>query len=287
MAPGQIVTSNEAEETAPYLVIQHTRGWGRLGLDELWQARELLWFLTTREIKGRYRQMALGPIWIALKPVIDMVIFSAIFGGLAKLDSEGLPYPLFTFTAILPWTYFSNAASNAANSLVSRIGMISKVYFPRLVVPLSAVFSSLVDFAVTLMVLVGLLIFYGVKLSPLVLILPLYILLAMAAALGIGLWSAVISVRFRDLRYAVTYALQVAMYATPVAYSATLIPERWQLLYRLNPMYWVIDGFRWVLLGTGEGPKPLMLIPIAIVIVVLVTGTFVFRRFERSVVDLL
>ncbi len=272
---------------APFLVIQHTRGWGQLGLDELWQARELLWFLTTREIKGRYRQMALGPLWIVLKPVIDMVIFSAIFGGLAKLDSEGLPYPLFTFTAILPWTYFSNAASNAANSLVSRIGVISKVYFPRLVVPLSAVFSSLVDFAVTLLVLVGMLIFYGVKLTPLILILPLYILLAMAAALGIGLWSAVISVRFRDLRYAVTYALQVAMYATPVAYSATLIPERWQLLYRLNPMYWVIDGFRWVLLGTGEGPKPLMLIPIAIVIVVLVTGTFVFRRFERSVVDLL
>ncbi len=286
---GEARTQGEAvaRSAAPFLVIERTRGWGRLGLGEAWRARELLWFLTTLEIKGRYRQMALGPLWIVFKPVIDMVIFSLIFGGLAKLDSEGLPYPLFTFTAILPWTYFKNSASGAATSLVTRMGVISKVYFPRLLVPTAAILSNLVDLAITLIILLCMLIFYGVELTPLLLILPLYVVLAMATALGIGLWSAVLAVRFRDMRFAITYALQIATYATPVAYSAALIPERWQLLYRLNPMYWVIEGFRWALLGTGRGPEPLMLIPVAAVAVVLVTGVFVFRRFERNIVDLL
>ncbi len=277
----------QSSADSPLLVIEPTQRWSRLGLGELWRSRELLWFLTTREIKGRYRQMALGPLWIVIKPLVDMVIFSAIFGGLAKLDSEGLPYPLFTFAAILPWTYFSNAVSNSANSLVSRMGVISKVYFPRLVVPLAAVLGNLVDFGITLIILLGMLIFYGVSLTPLLLLLPLYVLLALATALGIGLWSAVFAVRFRDMKFAIGYALQVGMYATPVAYSAALVPEKWQLLYQLNPMYWVIEGFRWILLGTGEGPQPLMLIPIAVVIVVLISGAFVFRRFERTIVDLL
>lgn len=279
--------STETSAAVPVLVVQRTRGWGRLGLGEVWRYRELLWFWTSREIKGRYRQMALGPLWVVIKPLLDMVVFTLIFGGLAKLDSEGVPYPLFTYTAILPWTYFSVAAANSAGSLVSKMPVISKVYFPRLVVPISAVLSNLVDLAVTFAVLLVMLFAYGVPLSPRMLVLPLYVVFAMAAALTIGLWSANLTVRFRDLQFVVNYALQIAMYATPVAYSATLVPERWQTLYRLNPMFWVVEGFRWALLGKGTPPEPLLLVPLGAVAVLLVAGAFVFRRLERNVVDLL
>ncbi len=279
--------SAETSPVVPVLVVQRTRGWGRLGLEEVWRYRELLWFWTSREIKGRYRQMALGPLWVVIKPLLDMVVFTLIFGGLAKLDSEGVPYPLFTYTAILPWTYFSAAAAGSASSLVSKMAVISKVYFPRLVVPISAVLSSLVDLAVTFVVLLGMLVAYGVPLSPRMLILPLYVFFAMATALAIGLWSAALAVRFRDLQFVINYGLQLAMYATPVAYSATLVPERWQTLYRLNPMFWVVEGFRWALLGKGTPPEPFLLVPVTGVAVLLVAGAFVFRRLERNVVDLL
>ena len=271
----------------PTLTIQPTQGWGRLGLGEVWNYRELLWFWTTREIKGKYRQMALGPLWVVIKPVLDMVVFTLVFGGLADLDSEGVPYPLFTYTAILPWTYFSNATTGAATSLVTKMAVISKVYFPRLIVPISAVLASLVDFVVTFGVLLILLVAYGVTPSPQVLFLPLYLLFAVATALAIGLWSASLAVRFRDLQFVITYGLQLAMYATPVAYSATLVPERWQTLYQLNPMFWVVEGFRWALLGKGTPPEPLMLVPVVAVLLLLVSGAFVFRRSERTVVDLL
>jgi lipopolysaccharide transport system permease protein len=268
-------------------VIQPTRGWGKLALHEVWEYRELLWFLTSRDIKGRYRQMALGPLWIVIKPLIHMVIFSVIFGGLAKLPSEGLPYPIFTYTAILPWTYFAGAASASVGSLVSQMHVISKVYFPRLVVPFSAVLSGLVDLFVSFIVLLGMMAYYGFVPNLAVLALPLYILLAMATALGVGLWGATLAVRFRDLQFAIMYGIQVWMYATPVAYTAKLIPERWQLLYQLNPLYWVVEGFRWALLGKGQPPQLLMLIPVGFVVLLLISGAFVFRRTERTIVDLL
>lgn len=277
----------ETSASVPVLVVERTRGWGHLGLEEVWRYRELLWFWTTREIKGRYRQMALGPLWVVIKPLLDMVVFTLVFGGLAKLDSEGIPYPLFTYTAILPWTYFSAAAASSAGSLVVKMAVISKVYFPRLVVPISAVLSSLVDLAVTFVVLLVMLFAYGVPPTPRMLVLPLYVVFAMATALTIGLWSANLAVRFRDLQFVVNYALQLAMYATPVAYSATLVPERWQTLYRLNPMFWVVEGFRWALLGKGTPAEPLMLVPVAGVVVLLIAGTYVFRRLERNIVDLL
>lgn len=285
--PHREIPSSQPRSSTQLLVIQPTRGWGSLGLKELWAYRELLWFLTTREIKGRYRQMALGPLWVVFKPLVDMVLFSLIFGGLAKLDSEGVPYPLFTYTAILPWTFFQTAAANSANSLVTRMNVISKVYYPRLVVPLSAVLSSLVDLVVTFAILLAMIVAYGIDLTPMILILPLYILLAMATALVIGLWSAALTVRFRDLQFVVQYALQVAMYATPVAYSATLVPEKWQFLYRMNPMYWVVEGFRWILLGKGTPPQPQMFLSVGLVLLFLVAGAFVFRRSERTIVDLL
>jgi lipopolysaccharide transport system permease protein len=271
----------------PTLVIQPTRGWSSLALHELWEYRELLWFLTWRDIKGRYRQMALGPLWIIIKPLVNMVIFSVIFGTLAKLPSEGVPYPIFTYTALLPWGYFSSAAGASVDSLVSRMGMISKVYFPRLIVPISAVLSGLVDLAISFLILLGMMPYYGFAPSLAALILPLYVLLATATALAVGLWSAALAVRFRDLSFAVGYGLQAWMYATPVAYTASLIPERWQLLYQLNPMYWVIEGFRWSLLGKGQAPQPLMLLPVGFVVLLLISGAFIFRRTERTIVDLL
>lgn len=273
--------------TKDVLVIQPSRGWSQLELGELWRYREMLWYLTSREVKGRYRQMALGPLWIVLKPLLDMVVFSAVFGGLARLPSEGVPYPLFTFSAIIPWTYFFTAASNSSNSLVQRLTIISKVYFPRLVVPFSAAVAPLVDLAASFVILLGLIVFYGVALTPAILMLPFYALLAFLTAFAIGLWSATLAVRFRDVNYAVTYALRMGMYATPVAYSATLVPERWELLYKMNPMFWVVEGFRWALLGIGHGPEPLMLVPVAGVLVLLVSGAYVFRRLETNIVDLI
>jgi len=271
----------------PHIRIKPNRGWSRLALHELWEYRSLLWFLTARDIKGSYRQMALGPLWIIIKPLVDMVIFSLIFGRLAKLPSDGVPYPIFTYTALLPWTFFSTASIASVGSLVSQMNVISKVYFPRLVVPVSAVLAGLVDLAVSFLVLLGMMAFFGFAPSWAILTLPFYILLAAATALGVGLWGAVIAVRFRDLKNAVTYGIRVWMYATPVAYSASLIPERWQLLYQLNPLFWVVEGFRWALLGIGQPPQPLMLVPVGLVLLLLIWGTFVFKRTERTIVDLL
>lgn len=268
-------------------IIQPTRGWSSLALHELWQYRELLWILTWRDIKARYRQMALGPLWIILKPLVNMVIFSLIFGQLAKLPSDGLPYPIFTYTALLPWTYFSGATKASASSLLSYMHLISKVYFPRLVVPISAVLSGLVDLAISFLVLLGMMTYYGFAPSLALLLLPLYLLLAAVTALGVGLWSAALTVRFRDLSFVVGYGLSAWMYATPVAYSASLIPQRWRILYQLNPMYWVIEGFRRALLGTGQPPQLLMLVPVSFVLLLLLSGAFVFRRTERTIVDLL
>lgn len=280
-------TENLNLSSAPTLVIRPTSGWGSLRLSELWQYRDLLWELTARDVKSRYRQMALGPLWILLVPLVNMVIFSVVFGRLAKLPSEGIPYPIFTYTALLPWTYFSQSTNASVGSLLKSINLVSKIYFPRLIVPISAVLSGLVDLGVSFIVLLGMMVYYRLMPSTAVLFLPGYILLAMATALGVGLWNTNLAVRFRDLRYATTYGLQAWMYATPVAYSASLIPDNWQLVYKLNPMYWVIEGFRWTLLGNGQPPEPLMLIPTTFVGLLLLSGAFVFRRTERTVVDVM
>ncbi len=281
------VEQSQSEPNAPTLVIQPTKGWGRLGLHEIWQYRELLWFMVSRDIKGRYRQMALGPLWIIIKPLVDMVVFSVIFGKLAKLPSDGLPYPIFTFAAILPWTFFANATSNSVNSLINKMHVISKVYFPRIVLPMSAVLGGLVDLMVSFLVLTAMMAYYRITPSAAALALPLYVLLAVATAVGVGLWCTTIAVRFRDLQFAIDYGLQVLKFATPVAYSATLIPGHWQTLYQLNPMFWVVEGFRWALLGKGQPPQPLMLVSVAFVLLLLISGAFVFRRTERTIVDLL
>ena len=286
--PRPFTNHQVATQTAPSAtLIKPTTGWGKLGLGELWQYRELLWYLTVRDIRARYRQMALGPLWVVFKPVASMVIFSLIFGQLAKLPSEGIPYPVFTYTALLPWIYFHSSVQGSVNSLKARMSMISKVYFPRLVVPSSAVLSGLMDLAISSVILLGLMAYFGFVPTVAAMLLPVYLLMAMAAALALGLWTSALEVRFRDFSLALTYGLQGWMYLTPVAYTATLVPERWQLLYKLNPLYWVIEGFRWGLLDKGQPPELLMLAPIGFTLLGLVSGVYVFRRTERTVVDLL
>ena len=271
----------------PITVIKPAKGWTSLNLREVWDYRELLWFITLRNIKAHYRQMALGPLWIILKPIVSMLLFTFIFGGLAKLPSDALPYPLFAYSGLLPWGYFAGAVTGATGSLNAYIGMISKVYFPRLTVTISAVLSGVVDLCVSFLVLLVLMLIYGYLPSWTIIALPLYVLLAALTAFSIGVWSAALAVRYRDLMFFINFLIQFWMYVTPVAYASSAIPDRWQLLYKLNPMYWVVEGFRWALFGTGTPFELLALIPIGIVILLLISGLFVFRRTELTVVDLL
>ena len=269
------------------IVIQPTRGWASLQLLAVWEYRELLYFLVWREVKGRYRQMAFGPLWIIVQPLVNMVIFSLIFGRLARLPSDGVPYPIFTYVALLPWQFFANASRTSAQSLLSQQHVISKVYFPRMVIPLSAVLSSFVDFMASFVVLVGMMIYYRVSLTWAVLTLPLFLLLAAATALGIGLWLAGLAVKFHDVAIGLGFGITVWQYLTPVAYATSLVPEGWRSLYRLNPMTGVVEGFRWALLGTGTGPDWTTTLSAVLVLMILVGGAFFFRRSERNIVDVI
>ena len=276
-----------AEDEEHTIVIEPTRGWASLGLGDVWEYRELLYFLLWREVKGRYRQMAFGPLWIVIAPLIQMVILSLVFGTLAKLPSEGVPYPIFTYVALLPWSFFANGARNSAASLLSQQNVIAKVYFPRLVIPIATVGSAFVDFLASFVVLAGMVLFYRVTPTWSALALPLYLLLAGATALAVGLWLAGLAVKYHDVSIAVGFGITIWQYLTPVAYSSSLVPAKWLWLYQLNPMYWVVEGFRGALLGTGAAPNWTLPAAIALVLVALVTGAFYFRRTERTIVDVL
>lgn len=276
-----------SQAAPPMIQIRARRGWGSLGLKELWEFRELLYFFAWREVKGRYRQMALGPLWIVLKPFITMVVLSIVFGKVAKLPSDGVPYPLFSYSALLPWTLFTVSLSKSATSLVTNMSVISKVYFPRLAVPVSAVCAGLVDFCMSFFILIAMMFFYGYLPAWQAFWVPLYLLLAVGFALGLGLCLATVAVKFRDVSYAIDHLLQVAMYATPVVYPSSMIPEQWRWIYLLNPMAVVIEGMRWALLGKGLGPGREMAIAGGVVLVLLVLGAYLFKRSERNVVDLL
>lgn len=261
------------------------KSWTQLGLREVWDYRDLIGSFATRNFRVRYRQMALGPLWSILSPLIDMVIFSTLFGGLAKLPSEGVPYAVFAYTALIPWGYFAGITNASAGSLVSEMDVISKIYFPRLVIPFSTVLSLLFDMLISLAILLGMTLYFHFPLTLRLLLVPAYLLLAAAAGLGIGLWLATLAVRYRDVRNLAGYGLQVLKFITPVVYSASLIPEKWQSLYRLNPMYWVVEGFRWIFLGIGQPPGAMLWISGLIAAVLLVSGMFVFRYTERTIVD--
>ncbi len=270
----------------PAVRIRPQSGWSALDLAALWDYRELAYYMVWRDIKVRYKQTVLGVGWALVQPLASMVVFTVVFGRLAGLPSEGVPYAVFTMAALLPWQLFVNAFNGAANSVTSNAGVITKVYFPRLVVPLSAVAATLVDFAVSLLLLAALMIWYGVSLGPNLIFLPLFTFVALLTALAAGLWSAALNVKYRDVRYVLPYLLQLWLLVSPVAYSTTLIPERWQTIYALNPLVAVIQGFRWALFG-GQSPWDLIAGSLAVTLVLLVGGLYFFRRAEAMFSDLI
>jgi len=264
------------------LVIRPSRGWLKLNLKDLWDYRELLYFLVWRDVKVRYKQTALGALWAILQPVMTMVVFSIFFGRLAKIPSDGVPYPVFAFTALLPWQLFAYALSESSNSLVGSQNLITKVYFPRLVIPIAGILAGLVDFAIAFLVLLALMWYFGIMPTAAIALLPLFVLLAIVTALSVGLWLAALNVKYRDVRYTLPFLTQLWMFATPVAYPSSLVPERWRALLGLNPMAGVVEGFRWALLGKAHQPGPLLIVSIVAVIVLLIGGLIYFRKTEAT-----
>jgi len=281
-------TGNELTDAAPVSVVEirPSRGWVPINLHELWAYRELLYFLTWRDIKVRYKQTILGFAWAILQPFTMMIVFTLLFGNLLDVDSEGIPYPLFSYAALLPWTLFSQGAIRSSESLTANVTMIQKVYFPRLLMPLAAILGPVVDFAIAFVILIGMMFYYDH--SPTITVLWLFplLLLAILTALGIGLWFSAINVKYRDVRYAVPFLVQLWMFASPVAYSANLLSGRWQIVYGLNPLAGVIEGFRWALLGTNP-PSSLMMISAIIAVLLLVSGAFYFRAMEKTFADVI
>lgn len=269
-----------------HLRIEPSRGWVSLQLKDLWAYRELMYFFVWRDIKVRYKQTALGAAWAVIQPLFTMLIFSLFFGRLAKIPSDGIPYPLFAYAALVPWTFFAQGLTQSADSLVGQGNLIKKIYFPRLAIPLSAVSAGLVDFCISFTVLLGLMARYGVRPSRHVIWLPCLLLLAFVTSLGAGLWLSALNVRFRDVKYALPFVVQFWMFATPIAYPSTLLHGPWRTIFALNPMVGVAEGFRWALLGAKTAPGPMLLASALAALVVLVGGAFNFRRMEKSFADL-
>jgi lipopolysaccharide transport system permease protein len=267
-------------------VIAPSRGWVSLRLSELWEYRELLYFLVWRDVKVRYKQTVLGAAWAVIQPLFTMIVFSVVFGKLARISSDGIPYPIFSFAALVPWTFFASGLSQSSNSLVGSAHMVKKVYFPRLVIPIATVFAALVDLAIALAMLLVLMAYYRITPTWNVLFLPLFILLAFISALGTGLWLSALNVKYRDVRYVVPFMIQLWMYATPVVYPSSLLGEPWRTVLGLNPMAGVVEGFRWALLGVDTAPGPMIAASTLTACVLLVGGAFYFRRTERSFSDL-
>jgi lipopolysaccharide transport system permease protein len=265
--------------------IEPPRGWLDLRLAEVWEYRELLYFFVWRDVKIRYKQTAIGVAWVVLQPLLTMGVFTLFFGRLAKLPSDGLPYPVFYFSALVPWTYFATALITCTNVVVENQRVITKVYFPRLILPVSAVLSGLVDFAIGFVVLSVVTALYGIRPTAAVVWLPVLLLLAVLTALGVGLWMAALNALYRDVRYVVPFLVQFWMFASPVAYPSSLVPVRWRWLYGLNPMAGVIDGFRWAITGHGQAPGALLLVSAGMVAAVLLGGLFFFQRMEGTVAD--
>jgi homopolymeric O-antigen transport system permease protein len=281
------MSTQEAGRNMPFIRIQPSRGWVNLQLAELWEYRELLYFLIWRDVKVRYKQTALGSAWAILQPLMTMVVFTLFFGDLAKVSSDGLPYSIFCYTALIPWQFFSNGLTQSSNSLVGSAQLIRKVYFPRLAVPIGTVLSGVVDFALSFTVLIGLMFYHKIYPdSRIVWLLPLF-LLALVVSLGTSLWLSALNVQFRDVRYIVPFITQFWMFATPIAYPASNVPEKWRALYGLNPMVGVVEGFRWALLGSKTTIGPIVLVSALASIAILVGGAFYFRRMEKTFADVL
>jgi len=266
--------------------ITPSHGWVALKLGDLWEYRELLYFLVWRDIKVRYKQTALGASWAILQPLMSMVVFSVFFGRLAKIPSDGIPYPIFAFAALVPWSFFSHGLTMSSNSLVSSANLIRKVYFPRLALPIATVLSGIVDFAIAFVVLLGMMLYFGIVPTVNIVWLPCFLLLAFTASLGVGLWFSALNVQFRDVRHALPFIAQMWLFASPVVYPSSLLPEPWRTVYGLNPMVGVIEGFRWALLDTQHPPDFMIAVSAFVTLIVLVGGGFYFRRVEKTFADL-
>jgi lipopolysaccharide transport system permease protein len=283
--PGSDAYSPVLAASVPRIRIEPPRGWFELRLHEVWQYHELLYFFVWRDVKVRYKQTVIGVLWVLLQPLMTMGVFTIFFGRLAKLPSEGLPYPVFYFAALVPWAYFAAALANCTNTVVANQHVITKVYFPRLVLPLAAVCSGLLDFVIGLVVMITLALVFGIHVTATVTLLPFFLILALLTALGVGLWTSALNALYRDVASIIPFIIQFWMLASPVAYPSSLVPARWRWLYGLNPMAGVIDGFRWALTGHGQPPGAQMVASTAMVAVLLVGGLFFFQRIESTVAD--
>ncbi len=278
----------EAIETEIPLVlrIRPSKGWVPVKFKELWEYRELIYFLMWRDVKVRYKQTVLGAAWAIIQPFFTMVVFSLFFGKLAKVPSDDVPYPVFTYAALVPWTFFAGSLSQTSNCLVGEANLIKKVYFPRLVVPISSVLSGTVDFRLAFVMLLAIMAFYHIAPTINALWLPLLVVLGLLTALGVGLWLSALNVEFRDVRYIVPFLIQFWFFVTPIAYPSTLLAERWRTIYAINPMVGVVEGFRWALLGTHTAPGPIVIVSSCVALLVLVSGVFYFCRMEKTFADI-
>lgn len=279
----------------PYVHIKPSRGWVSLRLEDLWRYRELLYFFVWRDIKIRYKQTIFGASWAVIQPLFTMVIFSLFFGKLAQVPSDGIPYPIFSYTALVPWMFFANGVTLASNSLVSNADMIRKIYFPRMTLPIAGVLSGLVDFTIAFIVLIGMIIGFNLvpsldfnsELTLKVIWLPFLMIIALITTLGVSLWFSAMNAQFRDVRFVVPFIIQAWLFLTPIAYPSSLLPQPWRTLYGINPMAGVVEGFRWALLGTDTAPGPMLLVSIVAAIAILVGGAYYFRRMETRLADIL
>lgn len=275
-----------ADKHARHIRLAPAKGWVGLRLRELWDYHELLYFLVWRDVKVRYKQTALGAAWAIIQPLFMMIVFTLFFHRLAKIPSDGLPYQLFAYAALVPWTFFANGLTQSADSLVGSANLIRKVYFPRLAIPIASVLAGVVDFTIAFVVLLLMMVYYGVSPTINIVWLPLLLLLALTTALGVGLWLSALNVQFRDVRYAVPFLMQFWMLATPIAYSSSALPEPWRTWYGLNPMSGVVEGFRWALLGKSESPGGIVWVSALVAVTLLIGGAYYFRRMEKSFADL-
>jgi lipopolysaccharide transport system permease protein len=264
-----------------------SNGWAWPRVRELWHYRELVYFFAWRDIKVRYKQTVLGALWAIIQPILTMVIFSLFFGRLAKVPSDGLPYPIFSYAALVPWTFFANAITQASNSLVVSANMVKKIYFPRLALPIATVLAGVVDFVLAFLVLLGMMLYYGRVPTLNAVWLPFFLLLALITSLGVSLWLSAMNVQFRDVRYTVAFLTQAWLFMTPIAYPSSLLSEPWRTLYGLNPMAGVVEGFRWALLGTDTAPGAMTVVSGVVALALFVSGAFYFRRMEQGFADVL
>lgn len=279
------VAAEVNEPEMPILRIRPSRGWRHVNLVEVWQYRELLYFLSWRDIKVRYKQTVLGAAWAIIQPVLTMAVFSLFFGKLANMPSDGIPYPLFTYAALVPWMFFANGLIQSSNSLVQNANMLKKIYFPRLIIPIATIVSGAVDFMLAFVLLLFMMGVYGIAPTVNVVWLPFLLVLGISTALGVGLWLSALNVQFRDVRYVIPFLTQFWLFATPIAYPSSLLPEPWRTVYGLNPMVGVVEGFRWALLGTQTAPGLTVAISAVVSLTLLTSGFFYFKRMEKTFAD--